>query len=167
MRHFTINRRALAKERRSRSAARALERHRASVRHPGLCRGAKCPVRDGSAEAKRAQARLDAAALRPRQHFDGHLERSQGHKRRQVSVQPEDVARLSKAEKRADKPTRAAARSRQQRPPTGVPPPATRDPQPRPRLPGGPRLTSATRTAQPAWPHQTPSKGLEQQHPPT
>ena len=54
-----------------------------------------------------------------------------------------------KTEKRAAKPTRAAARSRQRPPPTGVPPPTTRDPRPRPRPRGGPRLTSATRTGAP------------------
>ena len=72
-----------------------------------------------------------------------------------------------KTETRAAKPTRAAARSRQRPPPTGVPPPTTRDPRPRPRPRGGPCSTSATRTARPVWPHQTPSKGLEQQRPPT
>ena len=42
--------------------------------------GAKRPVRDGSAETERAQARLDAAR-RSSQRFDRHLERSRGYER--------------------------------------------------------------------------------------
>ena len=45
-------------------------------------------MRDGPAEAERAQARLDAVAYGARQHFHGHPERPRRHERRQVRVQP-------------------------------------------------------------------------------
>ena len=47
-------------------------------------------MRNGPAEAKRAQSRRPLGVRSARQHFDRHLERLGRHNRRQVHVQPKE-----------------------------------------------------------------------------